>query len=114
MTQRFCLTLDLKDDPQLISEYRRHHREFWPEVAACMRECGILDCELYQLGTRLMLVLETTPGFSFENKARIESGNARVQAWEQLMWNFQQPLPMSKPGEKWILMERIFKLGESK
>jgi L-rhamnose mutarotase len=79
-----------------------------------MRECGILDCELYQLGTRLMLLLETTPEFSFENKARIESGNTKVQAWEQLMWNFQQPLSQATPGEKWILMERIFKLGESK
>jgi hypothetical protein len=26
------------------------------------------------------------------------------------MWKFQRPLPQAKPGEKWILMERIFKL----
>jgi L-rhamnose mutarotase len=114
MTQRYCLTLDLKDDPELIAEYRRHHREFWPEVAACMRDCGILDCELYQLGTRLMLLLETTSEFSFENKSSIESNNAKVQAWEQLMWKFQQPLPMAKTGEKWIAMERIFKLEADK
>ena len=110
MNQRYCLTLDLKNDPALIAEYRRHHREFWPEVAACMRECGILNCELYQLGTRLMLLLETTPEFSFENKARIEQHHPKVLEWEQLMWKFQQPLPGAKPGEKWILMEQIFKL----
>jgi len=26
------------------------------------------------------------------------------------MWKFQQPLPQARPGEKWILAERVFKL----
>lgn len=29
---------------------------------------------------------------------------------EKLMWKFQKALPEAKPGEKWLLMERIFKL----
>jgi L-rhamnose mutarotase len=110
MTRRYCLTLDLKDDPELIREYRRHHEAVWPQVQDSLRQAGILDLELYLLGTRLMMILEVAPAFSFEEKARIDRDNPKVQEWEQLMWNFQQPLPGTKPGEKWILMERIYKL----
>ena len=114
MTRRYCLTLDLKDDPQLIAEYRRHHESVWPEVTDCMRDVGITGLELYLLGTRLVMILEVKESFSFENKDRIERDNARVQEWERLMWNFQQPLPAAKPGEKWILMDRIYKLEPEK
>lgn len=110
MTRRYCLTLDLKDDPELIREYRRHHEAVWPAVTDCMRQAGIVDLELYLLDTRLVMILEVDGLFSFEEKARIERDNPQVQEWEQLMWKFQKPLPAAKPGEKWILMERIYKL----
>jgi L-rhamnose mutarotase len=65
MTRRYCLTLDLKDDPELIREYRRHHEAVWPQVQDSLRQAGILDLELYLLGTRLMMILEVAPAFSF-------------------------------------------------
>ena len=110
MKRRYCLTLDLKDDPELIREYRRHHQAVWPEIEACLRQVGILDLELYLLGTRLVMVLEVSEQFSFDEKARIERDNPKVQEWERLMWNFQSALPEAKPGEKWQLMERVYKL----
>jgi len=110
MTHRYCLTLDLIDDPHLIAEYRRYHEAVWPEVTDCLRETGIVDMELYLLGTRLVMVLEVDEKFSFEGKARIERGNAKVQEWEKLMWKFQRAVPQAKPGEKWARMERVFKL----
>lgn len=110
MTRRYCLTLDLKDDPELIREYRRHHEAVWPEVQDSLRHAGILNLELYLMATRLVMILEVDEKFSFEEKATIDRDNPKVQEWEQLMWNFQQPLPGTKPGEKWVLMERIYKL----
>jgi L-rhamnose mutarotase len=110
MSRRYCLTLDLKDDPELIREYRRYHTAVWPEVADCLREVGILDLELYLWSTRLVMILEVNEGFSFEEKARIESANPKVQEWEELMWKFQKPLPGLKAGEKWTLMEKVYKL----
>jgi L-rhamnose mutarotase len=110
MTRRYCLTLDLKDDPELIREYRRHHEAVWPQVQDSLRQAGILDLELYLLGARLVMILEVDASFSFEEKARIDRDNPKVQEWERLMWNFQKPLPGTKPGEKWVLMERIYKL----
>jgi len=111
MNRRFCLTLDLKDDPQLIAEYKRHHQSVWPEVLKSIRGSGIDDMEIYLLGTRLFMVMEVDDNFSFEAKAQLDRTNPRVQEWEKLMWQFQRPLPQAKPGEKWLPMERIFKLS---
>ncbi len=111
MSRRYCLTLDLKDDPALIAEYRRLHRQVWPEITQSIREAGIEDMEIYLLGTRLLMIMEVNEEFSFEKKAQADRSNAKVQEWEHLMWKFQEPLPQARPGEKWMLMERIFKLG---
>ena len=110
MTRRYCLTLDLKDDPALIAEYRRYHEKIWPEITQGIRAAGIEDMEIYLLGSRLFMVMEVNEQFSFARKAQADKSNRKVQEWEALMWKFQQPLPQAKPGEKWMLMEKIFKL----
>jgi L-rhamnose mutarotase len=110
MTRRFCLTLDLKDDPQLIVEYKRYHEHVWPEIVESIKQSGILDMEIYILGTRLFMIMEVTETFSFEAKAEADRQNATVQEWENLMWRFQRALPEALPGEKWMRMDRIFKL----
>jgi len=110
MTRRFCLTLDLKDDPALIAEYRKYHEKIWPEITESIRNSGIVDMEIYLLGRRMFMIMEVNESFSFEKKAKADQKNPKVQEWEQLMWKFQQALPGSEPGEKWRLMERISKL----
>jgi L-rhamnose mutarotase len=110
MNRRYCLTLDLKDDPKLIAEYKKYHEKIWPEITESLKESGIVDLEIYLLGTRMAMVLEVNERFSFEAKAAADRANPKVQEWEKLMWKFQQALPQAKPGEKWLLMERIYKL----
>lgn len=110
MTRRYALALDLKDDPQLIAEYKRYHRKIWPEITASLKASGIEDAEIYLLGTRLFMILEVNDSFSFEAKARADQQNAKVREWEELMWKFQRALPQAKAGEKWLLMEKIFEL----
>ena len=110
MMRRYCLTLDLKDDPALIAEYKRYHQKIWPEITQSIKDAGVENLEIYLLGTRLIMILEAGPKFSFEAKAKADHANPKVREWEELMWRFQRPLPQAKPGEKWLLMERIFKL----
>jgi L-rhamnose mutarotase len=110
MNRRYCLTLELKDDPKLIAEYKQYHEEVWPEITESIKNSGIEDMEIYLLGTRMFMIMEVNERFSFEAKAEADRANPKVQEWENLMWTFQQSLPEAKPGEKWLLMDRIFKL----
>lgn len=110
--RRYCLTLDLKDEPALIAEYKRYHQKIWPEITKSIHAAGIRDLEIYLLGTRMFMIMEVGPEFSFEAKGRADQENPKVREWEELMWKFQKPLPQAKAGEKWLLMERIFKLED--
>ena len=110
MSRRFCLTLDLKDDPKLIAEYEKYHEKIWPEITQSLKDAGIEDLEIYRLGTRMFMVMEVNERFSNEAKARADEANPKVREWEELMWRFQQPLPQAKPGEKWLPMKKIFSL----
>ena len=108
--KRYCLAVDLKNDPALIEEYEAYHREVWPEIKKSITDSGITGMEIYRINNRLFMIMETDDSFNFDSKAAMDASNAKVQEWEQLMWKFQQPMPGSKPGEKWVLMERIFNL----
>ena len=110
MSRRFCLTLDLKDDPKLIAEYKRCHEKIWPEITESIKESGIEDMEIYLLGTRMFMIMEVNDSFTFDKKTKADKRNPKVQEWEDLMWKFQQALTQAKRGEKWLRMERIFKL----
>ena len=111
MTNRLCLALDLKDDPALIAEYCRLHEAIWPEIAASIRDAGIVAMEIWRSGNRLFMVMETNDRFNGAAKALADAANPRVQEWEQLMWRFQQPLPWADPGQKWVPMTKIFDLA---
>jgi L-rhamnose mutarotase len=110
--KRYCLALDLKDDTDLIEEYKEYHRAVWPEIKQSIVSSGIVDMQIYLTGNRLFMMMETDDSFSFEGKAAADAANPVVQKWEDLMWNFQQPLPQTKPNEKWMLMEQIFSLAD--
>ena len=108
--KRYCLALDLKDDPQLIAEYEQWHAKenVWPEIMKSIKDSGIINMEIYRAGNRLFMIMETSDSFSFEEKSAADHANPKVQDWEQLMWKYQQPLPWAKEGEKWVLMKSIF------
>jgi L-rhamnose mutarotase len=94
----------------LIQQYKEHHQAVWPEIIGSIRNSGILDMEIYCLENRLFMIMETEDDFSFEMKAQLDADNEKVQEWEALMWHFQQALPGAAPGEKWMLLDKIFDL----
>jgi L-rhamnose mutarotase len=108
---RHCLTLDLKDDQTAISEYKRYHVKIWPEVKQSLLDAGVLQMEIYLAGTRLFMMMDVSDAFSFSAKAAADAANARVQEWETLMEQYQQALPQSRPGQKWVVMEKVFDLA---
>jgi L-rhamnose mutarotase len=106
--ERHCLTLNLKNDPILISEYENYHHQMSQEILKSIKDSGVESMQIYRLGTRMFMIMETIDGFSFEEKAKMDANNPEVQVWENLMWKYQETLPMAKEGEKWMLMNKIF------
>jgi len=107
---KYCLALDLVDDEKLIAEYEKQHRAVWPEIIASIKDSGITQLEIYRVFNRLFMIIEAGNDFSFDKKNTMDAANPKVQEWEKLMWKYQQALPQAKPGEKWILMDKIFEL----
>ncbi len=108
--KRHCLALDLKDDEALIKKYEEYHKEVWPEIIQSIKESGIINMEIYRVGNRMFMIMEVDDDFTFEKKALIDAKYPENEKWEELMWQYQQALPMAKPGEKWMLMEKVFRL----
>ena len=110
--KKYCLALDLKDDVDKINEYKDYHQDIWPEISKSLKDSGILNAEIYNTGNRLFMIIEVDKTFSFEKKLKMDLENPKVQEWEKLMWNYQQALPQSEKGFKWVLMDKIFDLNK--
>jgi L-rhamnose mutarotase len=108
--KKYCFALDLKEEPHLMDAYIKHHQKVWPEILQQIKSTGVECMEIYRVSNRLFMIMETHPDFSLEAKAALDKSNPKVQEWETLMSKYQQALPNAKPGEKWVLMEQIFKL----
>jgi L-rhamnose mutarotase len=108
--KRFCLALNLKDDPLLIEKYISHHKNVWPEILESIRVSGIIMMEIYQVHTRLFMIMEVNDDFSFTKKNQADQLNPKVGEWEELLDTYQQRLPFAKGNEKWVLMDKIFEL----
>lgn len=114
MFKRYCKTLKLKDDPDLIKEYKRVHSmgNTWPEISQGMKETGIIDMEIYLYGNQLFMIMDTVPGFDHEKAMRELAGKPRQSEWEAFVSRFQVSGENATADEKWQLMERIYELDQ--
>jgi L-rhamnose mutarotase len=110
MITRTVLAVDLKGDQAAIQSYRQQHQEVWPEVVASLRQAGIRHMDIYLLGRRLVMILETD-GEDFRRcfAAHVAS-TPRVAEWEALMRSMQVSAPGAAPGDWWTPMEQVFSL----
>jgi len=109
---RHCLTLDLKNDEIAIAEYKRYHVKIWPEVKQSLFDAGVMEMEIYLLGTRMFMIMDVNDSFSLSAKAAMDLANAKVQEWETIMHGFQQQLAGARPDQYWMPMERVFNLAD--
>lgn len=108
--QRFMLLLDLKNESKLIQTYENYHQNIPAEIAESISASGIESMEIYRFENRLVMEIVAHDHFSFEEKSKLDASNEKVQAWEQLMSQFQEIIPGTPQGEKWVLTKNIFKL----
>lgn len=93
-TKRFVQTMQLKDDSELMKEYRKAHDKdhFWREIEEGIKAVGILEMEIYILGDRLVMIVDAPLDFCWdEAMARLatlpdrRNGNA--------MWRCSRNVP---------------------
>ncbi len=111
--KRFCKTLTLENDPQLIEDYKKVHEAgaCWPEITQGMLDVGIVDMEIYITGTRLFMIMDTVPDFDHETAMAELATKPRQSEWEAYVSRFQRTSSEASADEKWQLVERIYKLG---
>ena len=110
--KRFCQTLELRDDPAMIAAYEEAHAHVWPEIKSGIREVGILDMQIYRLGTRLFMIMDTVDSFDWTaDNARLAT-LPRQAEWEAFVARMQGADPAAPSTAKWHLMDRIFTLND--
>jgi L-rhamnose mutarotase len=113
MQKRYCMTLDLRNDPALIRQYKHvHTREgIWPEIPRGIKEAGITDMEIYLWETRMFMILEAPLNWDYDSQMARLGKMEKQPEWSDYVWQFQQLVPWSEYGEKWVPMENVFRLN---
>ena len=107
----YAMALDLIDDPEVIEEYKEHHRHVWPEVKQGLEKIGITEMKIFLTGCRLFMFLRTEDEFDLEKDFQSYTDTSpRARMWDDLMRNFQQKIPSAKIGDWWVPMEEVFNL----
>ena len=73
---------------------------------------GILEMEIYILGTRLVMIIDTPLGFDLDTALSRLATLPRQQEWETYMSVFQECSADATSADKWQPMERMFHLYE--
>ena len=108
--KRYCRTLELRDDPEMIARYEEAHANIWSEIREGILSVGILDMQIYRYGTRLFMIMDTVDDFDFEKDNKRLSQLPRQAEWEAYVAQMQGCDPNAPSTDKWHLMDKIFSL----
>lgn len=110
--KRYVQTLDLRDDPEMIREYRKWHSEefHWKEIREGIKAVGILEMEIYILGTRLVMIVDAPEDFDWTEAMNRLATLPRQAEWEAFVAKLQGCRADARSDEKWQMMERMFRL----
>ena len=106
--KRYCQTLTLVDDEEMIAKYVEAHANVWPEIIEGQRKVGIIDMQIYRHGRLLFMVMDTCDDFDFQRDMARLALLPRQAEWEAYVSQYQGCAANARSDEKWQLMQRIF------
>lgn len=106
--KRYCQTLQLVDDKEMISKYVEVHKNVWPEIIEGQRMVGILNMQIYRKGNILFMICDTVDDFDWQRDMERLSKLPRQSEWEAYVAQFQGCSATARSDEKWQMMEQIF------
>ena len=110
--KRYCQTLTLVDDPEMVEKYCEVHSHVWPEIIEGQQQVGILSMEIYRNGRKLFMIIDTRDDFDFEKDMARLATLPRQAEWEAYVAQFQGCRADARSDEKWQLMDKIFGLND--
>lgn len=112
--KRYCKSLSLKNDPELIKKYKETHAagNTWPEITQGMKDVGIIDMEIYLQGNQLFMIMDTIVDFNHEEAMTELATKPRQSEWEKHVSEFQNTDEDASANDKWQLMERIYEMDQ--
>ena len=110
--KRYVQFLEISDDPELVAQYRKWHSEeySWKEVRDGIRAVGILEMEIYILGSKLVMIVDSPADFMWDEAMARLATLPRQAEWEAFVSKFQGCPADARSDEKWQPMERMFRL----
>ena len=111
-TKRYVQFLKISENPELVAQYRKwHSQEYnWEEVREGIRQVGILEMEIYILGSFLVMIVDTPADFQWKEAMDRLATLPRQAEWEAFVSCFQGCDADARSDEKWQPMERMFYL----
>lgn len=106
--KRYCQTLSLREDPELVEKYIEVHSHVWPEIIDGQHAVGILSMQIYARGNVLFMIVDTVDEFDWDRDMQRLSTLPRQAEWEAYVSRFQGCDPTATSAEKWQLMDKIF------
>lgn len=107
----FGLTINLRDDPELIEKYKEYHRNVWPETEQALKAVGITAMKIFLLGRSMFMYIETVDDFVVERDfLKYLEQDPKCREWDDLMRTFQEKVSEAKADEWWAMMEQVYEL----
>lgn len=106
--KRYCQTLTLVDDEEMIAKYVEAHAHVWPEIMQGQHEVGIVEMQIYRHGRNLFMIMDTVDDFDFDRDMARLALLPRQAEWEAYVAQFQGCAANARSDEKWQLMGKIF------
>jgi len=99
----------LKVKPELIEEYKEHHKRVWPEMLDALRRTGWHNYSLFMRDDGTLFGYFETPA-DLET-AVDEMSKEEVNAqWQKMMMPYFESLDGSRPDEMMRELEEVFHL----
>lgn len=106
--KRYCQTLTLCDDPELVRQYIEVHAHVWPEIIEGQHEVGILQMQIFAKDRTLFMIVDTVDDFDWERDMARLATLPRQAEWEAYVSQFQGCDASATSAEKWQLLTQIF------
>mgnify|MGYP001135806426 CR=1 FL=1 len=108
----YAMALDLIDASEVIEEYKKFHKNVWPEVKQGLLDIGIKEMKIFLSGNRLFMFLRTAADFDLaQDFHSYTESSPRAREWDELMRGYQKKVPAAASEEWWSPMEEVFDLS---